>query len=165
MQRLWNLSKLVTNTLADLILVIFSTLEPNPLPLLSPPPLSTSPLPLLSPPLLPTHTHTHTHTHRHTHTHPTPLSAGKKIDLQKTLFRRNEQFPSELGMMIKTWGRVLLVGMSKNEQIQFFDLQMYLPVILALSIWNFSTTMVWGNTAVYEKNQERFWRDKSLRSP
>ena len=63
-----------------------------------------------------------------------PLSAGKKIDLQKTLFRRNEQFPSELGMMIKTWGRVLLVGMSKNEQIQFFDLQMYLPVILALSI-------------------------------
>ena len=136
----------------------------------SPPPLSPSSLHLPSPPPLPsppayTHTHTHTHTHRHTHTHPTPLSAGKKIDLQKTLFRRNEQFPSELGMMIKTWGRVLLVGMSKNEQIQFFDLQMYLPVILALSIWNFSTTMVWGNIAVYEKNQERFWRDKSLRSP
>ena len=97
--------------------------KPSPGPL--PPPLSPSPLPLLSP-LLPTHTH------RHAHTHPIPLSAGEKINLQKTLFRRNGQFPSELRMMIKTWGRVLLVGMSKNEQIQFFDLQMYLPVILAL---------------------------------
>ena len=35
-----------------------------------------------------------------------------------------------LGVMIKTWGRVLLGDMSKTEQIQFFDLQMYLPVIL-----------------------------------
>ena len=30
--------------------------------------------------------------------------------------------------MIKTWGRVLLKGMSK--QIEFFDLQMYFPVII-----------------------------------
>ena len=27
--------------------------------------------------------------------------------------------------MIKTWGRALLGGMIKNEQIQFFDSQMY----------------------------------------
>ena len=28
------------------------------------------------------------------------------------------------GVMIKTWGRVLLWGISKNEQIEFFDSQM-----------------------------------------
>ena len=33
-------------------------------------------------------------------------------------------------VMIRTWGRALLEGMSKNEQIQFFDSQMYSPVIL-----------------------------------
>ena len=42
------------------------------------------------------------------------------------------QFPSPWGIMIKTWGRILLGGMSKNEQIQVFDSQMYLPVILTL---------------------------------
>ena len=33
------------------------------------------------------------------------------------------EFPS-------AWGRVLFNGISKNEQIQFFDLQMYLSLIL-----------------------------------
>ena len=33
-------------------------------------------------------------------------------------------------------------SMSKDEQIQFFDSQMYLPVIPILKIWNFSATMV-----------------------
>ena len=36
------------------------------------------------------------------------------------------------GIMIKTWGRVLLGGMSENEHIQFFDTKMYLLVILRL---------------------------------
>ena len=30
------------------------------------------------------------------------------------------QFPSAWGIMIKIWGRVLLDGMSKTEEIQFF---------------------------------------------
>ena len=30
--------------------------------------------------------------------------------------------------MIRTWGRVLLEGMSKNEKVQFFDSQIYLFV-------------------------------------
>ena len=34
--------------------------------------------------------------------------------------------------MIRAWGNVLLGAMSKNEQIQFFDSQMYFPVILTL---------------------------------
>ena len=63
---------------------------------------------------------------------PTPSFYWGKIDLQKTLFGRNGQFPSAWGVMIKTWGRVFLGGMSKNEQIQFFDSQMYLPVIITL---------------------------------
>ena len=44
--------------------------------------------------------------------------------------------------MIKTWGRVLPGGMNKDEQIQFFDSQMCLPVIPILDIRNFSATMV-----------------------
>ena len=41
------------------------------------------------------------------------------------LFGRNGKFPSAWRIMIKTWERVLLRGMIKNEQIQFFDSQMY----------------------------------------
>ena len=57
---------------------------------------------------------------------PPPLSAREKIDLQKLLFGRNGNFPSAWGggVMIITWGRVLLWGISKNEQIEFFDSQM-----------------------------------------
>ena len=50
---------------------------------------------------------------------PPSLSAKEKIDLQKTLFKRNGKFPSAWWVMIKIWGRVLLKGMIKNEQIQF----------------------------------------------
>ena len=46
------------------------------------------------------------------------------------------------GEVIRTWGRILLGGMSENEQIQFFDSQIYFPVTLTLWIWNFSATMV-----------------------
>ena len=38
--------------------------------------------------------------------------------------------------------RVLLRGMSKNEQIQFFVSQMFFPVILTSWIWNLSAAMV-----------------------
>ena len=40
---------------------------------------------------------------------------------------------------IKTWERVFLGGLSKNDQTYS---QMYLPVILTPWIWNFSATMV-----------------------
>ena len=50
----------------------------------------------------------------------------RKKYLQKMLFGWNGQFLSAWGIMIKTWGRVLLGGMVKKEQIQFFDSQMYL---------------------------------------
>ena len=36
------------------------------------------------------------------------------------------------GEVIRTWGRILLGGMSENEQIQFFDSQIYFPVTLTL---------------------------------
>ena len=55
-----------------------------------------------------------------------PLFLLRKEYPQKTLFGRNAQFPSAQGIIIKIWGRVLLMGMSKNEKIQFFDSQMYL---------------------------------------
>ena len=70
-----------------------------------------------------------------------PTFIWGKTDLQKTLFW---VISSCLGIMIKTRGRVFLGGMSKNELIQFFDSQMYLPVILTLY---------------------KHWRDKPLRSP
>ena len=35
---------------------------------------------------------------------------------------------------LRTWGRVLLGGMSKNEHNYFFDSQMYLPLILTPKI-------------------------------
>ena len=38
--------------------------------------------------------------------------------------------------MIKTWGRFLLGAMSKNEQIQFFDSQMYLVIIDRMFIYH-----------------------------
>ena len=49
--------------------------------------------------------------------------------INKTLFGSNVQFLSAWGIMIKTWGRVFLGSMSKDEQIQFFDSQMYLHTI------------------------------------
>ena len=58
------------------------------------------------------------------------LSSQEKY-LQKTLFRRNGEFPSAWRIMIKTCGRVLLGGMSENEQTQFFDSNVF-PVILTL---------------------------------
>ena len=61
-----------------------------------------------------------------------PRFCWGKIDLQKTLFGRNGQFPSAWRVMIKTWGRVFLAAMIKNEQIQVFDSEMYLSVILTL---------------------------------
>ena len=56
------------------------------------------------------------------------LSAGEK-QILKTLFwgeMGNIFLPGVV--MIKSWGRVLLQGMSK--QTKFFDLQMYFPVII-----------------------------------
>ena len=34
-------------------------------------------------------------------------------------------------IMIRTWERVLLGGMNKHEQIQFVDVHMYFPAVLA----------------------------------
>ena len=45
-------------------------------------------------------------------------------------------------VMIRIWGSLLLGDLSKNEQIQFFDLQVHFPVILTPWIWNFSAIMV-----------------------
>ena len=45
---------------------------------------------------------------------------------EKTLFGRNGQCPSDGRIMMKTCCRVLLGGMSKNEQTQFLDSKMYL---------------------------------------
>ena len=59
-----------------------------------------------------------------------------KIDFQKLCLGEMGNFLLPEVVMIKTWLRVLLVGMCKNEQIQFFDSQMYFSVILTPWIWN-----------------------------
>ena len=41
------------------------------------------------------------------------------------LFGRNGKLPSAWRIMIKSWGKALLRGMIKIEQVQFFDSQMY----------------------------------------
>ena len=54
-----------------------------------------------------------------------PLSSQEKISSKNTVLEE-WQFPSAWRIIIKTCGRVLLGGMSKNEHTQFFDSQMYL---------------------------------------
>ena len=55
-----------------------------------------------------------------------PFLLRKKISSKNAVWEEwNGQLPSAWRMMIKTWGRVLLGGMIKNEQIQFFYWQMY----------------------------------------
>ena len=56
--------------------------------------------------------------------------------------------------------RVLLRGRSKNEQIQFFVLQMFFPVILTSWIWNLSAAMV-GYTGL-RKNSRNSRETNSL---
>ena len=51
--------------------------------------------------------------------------------------------------MIKTWGRVLLRGMSKNEQTQLFDSLIYLSVILTINLKLFRNH---GGIYSFEKN-------------
>ena len=58
------------------------------------------------------------------------LSIGEKYIFKKLCLGEICNFLPPGVVMIKTWGRVLLEGMSKNEQIQFCDSQMYFPVIL-----------------------------------
>ena len=48
-----------------------------------------------------------------------PLFLLRKKYLQIMLFGRNGQVPSAWGTMIKAWGRVLLGGMSKIEQMTY----------------------------------------------
>ena len=48
-----------------------------------------------------------------------PLFLLRKKYLQIMLFGRNGQVPSAWGIMIKAWGRVLLGGMSKIEQMTY----------------------------------------------
>ena len=70
---------------------------------------------------------------------------------------RRPQFCSEKNTKKQQQGRVLIAYMSKNEQIQFFDSQMDFPVILISWIWNFPQP--WCDIQVWEKIQEKFWRD------
>ena len=56
-------------------------------------------------------------------------------------------------VMIKTWGRVLLGGMSK--QVQFFGSQVYFPVTLTPWVWNVFATMV-GYTGLIEKKIKKY---------
>ena len=62
---------------------------------------------------------------------PTPFCLGKKRSLENVVQGEWVIF-FYLGLMMKTWGRVFLGVMSKNEQIQFFESQMLLPMILTL---------------------------------
>ena len=67
------------------------------------------------------------------HNPPLPFLLGKSRSSENPA--REEwviSFDLEEEVMIKTWGSVFLAVMSKNEQIQVFDLQMYLSVILTL---------------------------------
>ena len=64
-----------------------------------------------------------------------PLSAQEKVS-SENFIGRNAQFPSVWGIVIKTWRRILLEGMSKIEQIQFFDSPMYLFETINLKLFD-----------------------------
>ena len=60
--------------------------------------------------------------------------------------------------MIKAWGRILLGDMIKNEQIQFFDSQVHVPIMLTpweKLLKNFEIfetfSQPWCNIYVWEK--------------
>ena len=78
----------------------------------------------------------------------------RKKYLQKMMFGKNGQFPFAWGIMIKTWGRVLLGSMSKIEQIQFLTHRCSLNTINLKLFHNYG--------GIY---QERLRRDKALRKP
>ena len=59
-----------------------------------------------------------------------PLSAGEKYIFKKRCLEETGKLLLRGFVMIKIWRKVLLECMSKNYQIQFFDSQMYFPVIL-----------------------------------
>ena len=65
-----------------------------------------------------------------------PLFLPRKKYIQKMLIGRNAQFSSVWGIMIKTWRRISLGGMSKIEQNQFSDSQMYLFEIINLKLFD-----------------------------
>ena len=56
---------------------------------------------------------------------PPPFSAQEKMSSENAV-RGEWAIPVCLGDNDKTLGRVLLGGMSKNEQVQIFDSRMYL---------------------------------------
>ena len=63
--------------------------------------------------------------------------------------------------MIKTWGSVLLEGISKNKQTQFFDSQIYFPVILTpwiLNIFFFNLAGIYK----FEKKMKKYSGDINL---
>ena len=95
----WNLSSLVTNTLASLIWVIFSAQQSYP-------------------------------------------SLLWKNIFKKLCLGEIGDFLLSGVVMIKTWERVFLGGMCKNEQIHFLDSKIYFTVTLMSWIWNFFATMV-----------------------
>ena len=64
-----------------------------------------------------------------------PLSAQEKVSSENVI-GRNAQFPSVWGIIVKTWRRILLEGMSKIEQIQFFDSPMYLFETINLKLFD-----------------------------
>ena len=66
--------------------------------------------------------------------------------------------------LIWTWGRVLLGGLSKNDQTQFFDSQMYSPVIF--NNVNLKPFPNHGGTSLRENSRNIliFWRNKPLYS-
>ena len=55
----------------------------------------------------------------------TPFSVEEKISSENAV-REEWAIPVCLWIMKKTWGRILLGGMSKIEQVQFFESKMYL---------------------------------------
>ena len=78
------------------------------------------------------------------HAWSSPLFAGENRFKKKRCSGEIGDFFLSGLAMIRNWGRGggLRGNMTKNEQIQFFDSQMYFPVTLTPWIWNFSAAVL-----------------------
>ena len=85
-------------------------------------------------------------------------SAQQKISSENAVLE-DVQFLSAWGIMIKTWGRVLLGGMTKIEQVQFFDSQTYLQQSYTINL------KLFGNHGGIYRFRRKFKKDSGEIKP
>ena len=86
---------------------------------------------------------------------PSPLKQKGSI-FKKFCLGEISNFHLSVASMLRTWDRVLLGGINRNEKIRFFDSQMHFSVILTPWIWTISPVVL-GYTGLRE-NSANIWR-------